>query len=110
MMRSPPPLPPRSSRAPTEVHNPEKLLALAKALDKGHRPSPPGSYAVRPPDSEPTNPGTPAATEARRRISCQASNEQEVRDLEAIVKGWLRMTTEDRVLVSALVRRLDPLP
>ncbi len=86
-MSSPPPLPPRRSS-----------------------PSP-GAYAHAPgADSQPTNPGTPAATEARRRISYQAQNEEEIRALEGIVKAWLRMGNEDRVLVAALCRRLDPLP
>lgn len=69
------------------------------------------TYHVRPyEDEEDTNPGTPSATEARRRISGTAANDEEIRALEAIVKAWQRMDTEDRVLILALCRRLDPLP
>lgn len=68
------------------------------------------TYHVTPYQDEDTNPGVPAATEARRRISATAANSDEIRALEGIVKAWLRMSNEDRVLVQALCRRLDPLP
>ena len=89
MTESPPPLPPR--RTPPQGTSS-------------------GFYAVRPHEDEDTNPGTPAATEARRRVSYSAANDDETRALDAIIRSWLRMPLERRVLVSAICREFDPLP
>lgn len=55
-------------------------------------------------DSEtPTQPPAPEATAAHR-ISWMAANEAEARQLDEIVKAWLGMTTDQRVIVSAICR------
>lgn len=75
----------------------------------GTPPGTAGLYHVRPHEDEDTNPGTPAANEARRRISYTSSDE-EIRILDGIIRAWGRMSADRKMLIAALCRELDPLP
>lgn len=68
-----------------------------------------GFYHVRPHEDDDTNPGTPAATEARRRIS-YTSTDDEIRVLDGIIRAWGRMSAERKILLAAIAREFDPLP
>lgn len=65
-------------------------------------------HTSRDEDETPTEPPGPDAP-AIRRISWAANDDDEALALMAIVKAWTRMSTERRVLISALCRELDPM-